>query len=301
MDQVTLLICITALPRASDNLTRALEAAMKFRDILAIEASGSPQESVTALSSQLALQNHGRVSGLVASWMPSLVMAEGWVASPVWENVREHVQKQLDADRRDLERRIAAGSSPGVVASELLEESQSGAVIAARARHYDVSVVACPQSDLEHKLVEAALFEAGRPVLLAPQVWRPRPIGRRIVVAWKPTRQASRALSDAEDFLQQASQVVLLTVDMDNTEDDCRRSGGDIIRHLERRGVAASACAIAPVGRTEARSVLDHAAAIDADLIVMGGFGRSRMSEFIFGGMTREMVRTASTPVLLSH
>lgn len=274
---------------------------MKFRDILAIEASGSPQESAMALALQLAVQNQGRVSGLVVSWMPSLVMAEGWVASPVWVNVREHVEKQLDADRRDLQSRLKGQDSPGVVSSELLEEGQSGAAIAGRARHHDVSVIGCPQSDLEHKVVEAALFESGRPVLLAPQKWSPRPIGRRIVVAWKPTRQASRALSDAEDFLQQASQVVLLTVDMDRTEDDCRRSGDDIIRHLERRGVASSACAIAPVGRTEARSVLDHAAAIDADLIVMGGFGRSRMSEFIFGGMTREMVRTASIPVLLSH
>lgn len=274
---------------------------MKFRDILAIVTSGSAQDSVTALSSQLASQNHGRVAGLVVSWMPSLVMAEGWVASPVWENVREHVQKQLDADRRDLERRIAGGPSPGVIASELLEESQSAAAIAERARHYDVSVIACPQTDLERKAVEAALFESGRPVLLAPGAWQPRPIGRRIVVAWKPTREAARALSDAEDFLQHASQVVLLTVDMDGAEDDCRGSGADIIQHLERSGVAASACAIAPVGRTEARSVLDHAAAIDADLIVMGGFGRSRMSELIFGGMTREMVRTASIPVLLSH
>ncbi|MDP3493259.1 MAG: universal stress protein [Hyphomonadaceae bacterium] len=274
---------------------------MKLRDILAIVASGSPQDSVVALSQQLCTQNRGRISGLAVSSMPVLVMTEGWVASPVWEDVRKHARTSLETVREQLQRRLEAEQTPGVVAGELLEDGQAPSTIAARARHHDVSVVGCPRTDTEQSILEAALFGSGRPVLLAPQAWVPRPIGERVVVAWKPTRQAARALSDAEDLLLQACRTIVLTVDMDHTEDECRRSGGEIAAHLERRGVKAEACAIAPIGRTEARAVLDHAAAIDADLIVMGGFGRSRMSEFIFGGMTREMVRTATIPVLMSH
>lgn len=274
---------------------------MKLRDILAIVTSGGPQDSVVALSQQLSMQNRGRISGLAVSWMPALIMTEGWVASPVWEDVRKHAQVGLETEREQLQRRLEAGQAPGAVASELLEDGQAASAIAARARHHDLSVVGCPQTDAEQRIVEAVLFESGRPVLLAPRAWRPRPIGERVVVAWKPTRQAARALSDAEDLLLQACRTVLLTVDMDHTEDECRVAGSDITAHLKRRGVNAEACAIAPIGRTEARAVLDHAVAIDADLIVMGGFGRSRMSEFIFGGMTREMVRSANIPVLMSH
>ena len=77
--------------------------------------------------------------------------------------------------------------------------------------------------------------------------------------------------------------------------------GVDITAHLARRGVKVQLANLDSMGRTDASVIDEHALAVDADLIVMGGYGRSRMSQFIFGGMTREMLKTARVPVLMSH
>lgn len=275
---------------------------MKFRDILAIAASGSPHDSVAAATAQLAGQNNGRITGLVAAWMPALVMTEGWVASPVWENVRVEARAQLgksvEAFRRRLDVETAAVAA---VSGILLEDGEAADEAAMRARHHDLAIVGCPQTDGERRLVESVLFNSGRPVLLAPRQWTPRRIGSNIVVAWTPTREASRALHEASDLIADAVRVTALTVDMTSACDECRNAGSGVVAHLARRGLDAKSCAIAPIGRTEGKAVLDHAHAIDADLVVMGGYGHSRMSEFIFGGMTREILGAATMPVLLAH
>lgn len=295
------LICVTAAFRSPVSVVRATEAVMKFRDILAIVVSGAPETNVVAMAQQLAEQNSGRVSGLMVARMPALIMTEGWVASPVWENIREHAQAGLNADLDQLRRRLSTQAPLGSVESVLLEDGQSSSSIAIRARHYDLVVMNRPETDGQQRLVESVLFDSGRPVMLVPPKWAPCPIGRNVIVSWTPTREASRALNEADDLLSGAYLVTILTVDMDRTESDCRNAGGEIAAHLARRGLSPRTCVIAPVGRTEAKAVLDHAAAIEADLIVMGGFGNSRMSEFIFGGMSREMIRTASLPILLAH
>lgn len=274
---------------------------MRFRDILAVTTSGE-DDSVVAVASQLALQNDGRLSAFVTAWMPVLILAEGWIASPVWGEVRSRAEARLQADLARLRRQLDAGTVPaGAIEGDVLDFAQVPAAVTMRAMHRDVAVTACAASDAQARLVEAALFASGRPVLLAPKRWKERQIGRNIVVAWKPTREAARAVAEADDLLADAAAVSIVRVDMDRTEDDCRAAGGEIADHFRRRHVHASACVLAPVGRSEARSILDHAEAIDADLIVMGGFGRSRMSEFVFGGMTREMMRSATIPVLMAH
>lgn len=275
---------------------------MKFRDIFAVAASGAPHDSAVAVAQQLAIQNEGRVSALQVAWMPALIMAEGWVASPVWADIRAQAEAGLTLDLAALSSTLKAGlPATGTVEGELLELGVFADVVAIRAQHHDVTVVGCTQTDAQQRLTEAALFTAGRPVILAPVAWKPREIGRNIVVCWKPTREAARALAEADDLLSHAYRVAVVRVDADHAEDDCLAAGGDIADHLGRRGVAVHTCVLAPLGRSEARAVLDHAAAVDADLIIMGGYGRSRMSEFVFGGMTRDMLRSANIPILMAH
>lgn len=275
---------------------------MKFRDILAIAASGEDSESILALARQVAEQNDGRVSGLLVAWTPPLLMADGWIATPVWANPESETRARLDEQLASLRASFNRSTAKtGAIDGELLAPGQPAACVATRARHHDLSVLGCPRTDAAQQLVEAALFESGRPLLLAPAAWKPRPIGRTIVVCWKPTREASRAIAEAGDFLAGAHRIVVLTVDTHRDASDCQSAGGAIADHFARCGRSVEMCAIAPLARSEARAVLDHAEAIGADLIVMGGYGRSRVSELIFGGMTREMLREASIPVLMAN
>lgn len=276
---------------------------MKFRDILAIVASATVDDHVIAAAEQLASQNDGKVTGLLIAWLPPVSLAvEGWAITPVWGDVVEDSKKQLAAELERVKQRLDRTGRGAGVESELLELAVGRIVTGLRGRHADITVVGRPRADFGQALVEGPLFESGRPVLVVPPGWKPRQIGKSILVCWKPTREAARALGDADDFLVNASQVTVATIDAQPSEDGYGpRPGLDIAAHLARRGVQVQLANLASMGRTEIEVIQEHALAIDADLIVMGGYGHSRMSEFIFGGMTREMLKSAALPVLMSH
>lgn len=276
---------------------------MKFTDILAIVASAKADEHVIAAAEQLASQTDGKITGLLVGWLPPVSLAmEGWAVSPVWGDVVEDSKKKLAAELERVKERLDRTGRSAGVESELLELSAGRIVTGLRGRHTDISVVGRPRADFGQAIVEGPLFESGRPVLVIPPTWKPRQIGKSVLVCWKPTREAARALADADHFLTTANLVTVATIDAQPSEDGYGpRPGVDITAHLARRGVKAQLANLDSMGRTEVAAIQEHALAVDADLIVMGGYGHSRMSEFIFGGMTREMLKTATVPVLMSH
>ena len=276
---------------------------MKFTDILAIVASAKADEHVIAAAEQLASQTDGKITGLLVGWLPPVSLAmEGWAVSPVWGDVVEDSKKKLAAELERVKERLDRTGRSAGVESELLELSAGRIVTGLRGRHTDISVVGRPRADFGQAIVEGPLFESGRPVLVIPPTWKPRQIGKSVLVCWKPTREAARALADADHFLANANLVTVATIDAQPSEDGYGpRPGIDITAHLARRGVKAQLANLDSMGRTEVAAIQEHALAVDADLIVMGGYGHSRMSEFIFGGMTREMLKTATVPVLMSH
>lgn len=276
---------------------------MKFTDILAIVASAKADEHVIAAAEQLASQTDGKITGLLVGWLPPVSLAmEGWAVSPVWGDVVQDSKKQLAAELERVKERLDRTGRSAGVESELLELSAGRIVTGLRGRHTDISVVGRPRADFGQAIVEGPLFESGRPVLVIPPTWKPRQIGKSVLVCWKPTREAARALADADHFLTTANLVTVATIDAQPSEDGYGpRPGIDITAHLARRGVKAQLANLDSMGRTEVAAIQEHALAVDADLIVMGGYGHSRMSEFIFGGMTRDMLKTATVPVLMSH
>jgi nucleotide-binding universal stress UspA family protein len=279
------------------------ERAMKMKDILTITTTGAPNEHVIAAAEQIARQNAGKVIGLVVGWLPPVSLSmEGWAVTPVWGDITEESRKELAAELLRVKTRLDAGGLGRDVESELLEMSAGRIATGLRGRHADITVVGRPHGDFDQAIVEGPLFESGRPVLIVPPNWKPREIGRSVLVCWKPTREAARALGDADDFLVNASQVTVVTIDARPSADGYGpRPGVDITAHLARRGVKVELVNLDSLGRSVANVIHDQALAMDADLIVMGGYGRSRMSEFIFGGMTREMLKMAEHPVLMAH
>ncbi len=279
---------------------------MQFRDILAIVTSHARDEHVLAFGEQLAIQNSGHLSSIVVDWMPALPLAvEGYVVDPTWSELVARIGKDLKSEAVKVKQRIDRNLDSNAVESLLLEPGAAKPIIATHARHADVAIVGRPTkttSDASHAILEGPLFESGRPVIIVPPDWRPREIGQSVLVCWKPTREAARALGDAEDFLAGADRVTLVTVDAKPSETGYgAHPGTDISAHLARRGVKVELINLDSAGRSETKAIQDQALAIDADLIVMGGYGRSRMSEFIFGGVTREMLKASTYPVLMAH
>ena len=144
------------------------------------------------------------------------------------------------------------------------------------------------------------LLRAGRPVLVVPDTVAPLQL-RRVVVAWKDTRECRRAVRDALPFLQQAKEILLVGIGEGEPESSAKRILSDVASYLLRHQVAAAheiwRQARGPIATDLLRLVQDE----KADLIVAGGYGHSRLGEWIFGGVTHELLASSPVCCMLSH
>lgn len=181
--------------------------------------------------------------------------------------------------------------------------------IAAIASHYfDLIVVAgglgaSSEASSIHAYIGRLLMECGSPVLMVPPGSPSANLPpRRVVIGWKPTREAIRAVHDALPFLQVAEKVDLLIVDPTTGERELQvQLGNDLAAHLSHHGVRAEVVTAHAGEETVGTTLIKHAARIDADLIVVGGYGHSRLREWVFGGVTHELLGRSVKPVLFSH
>jgi nucleotide-binding universal stress UspA family protein len=150
-------------------------------------------------------------------------------------------------------------------------------------------------------LAESLILSSGRPIILFPPDGAVSQV-RRILVAWNATRESVRAVADALPLLVKADAVeVLIVEDERHAMDQSKQPGADVARHLAYHGAHVEVRRIAPDGQEVGHLVLSRAAAFSADLLVMGAYGHSYVSEWMFGGVTRTVFQEADLPVLMSR
>ena len=193
----------------------------------------------------------------------------------------------LSAEARTLDAPVA--TAPGIFAQI--------------ARRFDLSIVGQPEPDkpeLDRLVVEAALFDAGRPVLVVPYIQRAGLELNQLMLCWDGSRSAARAAADAMPFIQRAKAVEVVIVASEPAKSD-ELPGADMAHHLARHGAQVELKRIVTSETDVASTILSHAADNSADFLVMGGYGHSRLREFILGGVTRGILASMTVPTLLSH
>ena len=171
------------------------------------------------------------------------------------------------------------------------------------ARRFDLSVVAQAQPDTdgpEALIVEQALFDSGRPVLVVPYIQSAPFKADRVMLCWDGSRPAARAAADAMPFLSRAKLVEVFIVESGKLKSD-EVPGADIADHLARHNLNVSVTRTVSGDIDVASAILSHAADVGADMLVMGGYGHSRLREFILGGATRAILSSMTVPTLMSH
>lgn len=205
-----------------------------------------------------------------------------------------------------IERFEQAANRAGVSAdSRALSASLAGAsdLFGRIARRFDVSVVGQAEPDKvapEELIIEAALFESGRPVIVVPYIQKDGLKLDRVMVCWDASRTAARALGDAIPFLMRAKSIDVVMVASERAKSD-EIPGADIAHHLARHGLTVDVKRIVTGGTDVPSTILSYAADASADFIVMGGYGHSRLREFILGGATRGILSSMTVPALMSH
>jgi nucleotide-binding universal stress UspA family protein len=171
------------------------------------------------------------------------------------------------------------------------------------ARRFDLAMVgqADPESsEIDQMIGESTLFEAGRPVIMVPYIQKAPLKLDQVMVCWDGSRPAARAIADAMPFLERAGLVEVVIVANERGKQD-EIAGADMGEHLARHGIEVDVKRMSAGDIDVADALLSHAADSGADFLVMGGYGHSRLREFVLGGVTQSILRSMTVPVLMSH
>lgn len=211
-----------------------------------------------------------------------------------------------EATRSALDRFTAACRRAGIAAEPLTLSSSFAGVgeqFGRIARRFDLSIVgqAEPEtSEVEEIVAESALFESGRPLIMVPYIQKAPLKLDRVMVCWDGGRAAARAIADAMPLLRRAGHVDVVIVTDERGKRD-QIEGADMGVHLARHGLNVEVTRTALGDIDVADVILSRAADMSTDFIVMGGYGHSRLREFVLGGVTRSILRSMTVPVLMSH
>jgi nucleotide-binding universal stress UspA family protein len=171
------------------------------------------------------------------------------------------------------------------------------------ARRFDLAIVGQTEpkgSAIEATLPVSTLFESGRPVIVVPYIQKAPFKLDRVMVCWDGSRPAARAIADAMPLLERAGHVEVAIITNERGKQN-QIEGIDMGQHLARHGLKVEVHRI-PRGDIDiADALLSHSADSGTDFIVMGGYGHSRLREFVLGGVTRSILRSMAVPVLMSH
>ena len=182
-----------------------------------------------------------------------------------------------------------------------LDDAPEGeGVVGSYGRVFDIIVLARPGDEWQSPsmiTLESALFESGRPVLIAPPT-SPRSLGTNILVAWNNSTEQARTMADAMPFLRLAERITICTVEGATVAGP---SGEQMARSLKMNGIAAEPITLKPGKRNAGETLLAKADELGCDLIVKGAYTQSRLRQMIFGGTTRHILANAKLPVLMAH
>ncbi|MGE9296146.1 MAG: universal stress protein [Puniceicoccales bacterium] len=275
---------------------------MAIKDILTlVDLAGKQHAARAALD--LAARCDANATGLTIAFEP---VVPGFVAAPMPADYIELARNQAlkaaqDAGKTFNDMARMAGVKAEVRTAEMITGGSAEAVLA-HCRLTDLVVVGQENPDepepMREMLIESILFESGVPVLVVPYIGGTLPL-KNVMVAWDGSPTASRAVHAAMPMLQMADKVTVMIVE--NGRRAHGEPGTDIATYLARHGLDVTIDVVPRPSGGVADAILNYVSDRSIDLVAMGGYGHSRMREFLFGGATREILGSMTVPVLMAH
>lgn len=213
------------------------------------------------------------------------------------EAAADHVERFCS--RHKLQRLAVPERRDAVSANWLQEDGDPAERLLFRTRHSDLVVLGRRQHAdyLPSGLIEELLIKSGRPIVIAPAE-APSRITGTIVVGWKETAEAARAVAASLPLLEQARRVILVGI---AEADGTGRALRDLSRQLAWHGISAEPHEVAGKFGPAKNRLLSVAKSLKADMLVVGGFGHGPLRELVMGGVTRTLLDEADMPVFMAH
>lgn len=278
-----------------------------MKNLLAFHDAGFDSGDRLDFAIGLAKALDAHLTTLALAEEPVFVGGAGTMAAAeIWTHALAEARREAAALAAQAAERIADAGVVGDARTASLTLGSVARIAALHARYADLSIVA-PQSDappvgLREEAFDGALFDSGRPVLATPATADPRDLAKRPMIAWDGGPLAARAIGAAMPLLQRAETISVAVVDPKPGRDaHGEEPGGDIALSLARHGLPVEVHQLPGARATVAETLTAHARDWNASMLVMGGFGRSRLRESIFGGVSREMLREPPVPLFMAH
>jgi nucleotide-binding universal stress UspA family protein len=279
--------------------------AVMLRNILVHIPSERSIRPIADSAISLASMNAAHLDAVSIGFETAIVVPpihSGAAVAAVYELEHEGAVARTDAALAVFETEARSAGITYGVRSFTGSPAESTAIVGALARLYDLTVVLQPDPDREtfdNTVPQEILFQSGGPVLFIPYTHKGRFEPKHIGIAWDGSRLAARALRDADPFLACAQTITIISIN--GKEIPAHVSAATLKAHLARQELTADILHMDADRADIQPTILSIAADTGLDLIVMGGYGHSRLNERILGGVTRGMLRSMTVPTLMSH
>ena len=278
---------------------------MSYKDILGVAISLEDDEAALVAAGELTARFGARATALiVAIHLGSDFAQEAQPLSALLDDLAEGPRHAAARERE----KIVAWLNQAPHDFEKRDLTIEGAVdrdeVVAHARLAELVVLARGRTHVRARrvLLEHVLFQSGRPILLIPGGPAAERRWERVLIGWNAKPEAMRAVTAALPLLQAAKEVFVATVDAKPShEGHGEAPGRELAQHLAHRNVRVEVRNLDSLGRSHTQALLDEASTVGAEVLVLGAYGHSRAQEFLFGGVTRDLLAHAPLPLLLAH
>lgn len=275
---------------------------MTYKSLLVHLELNGDNEGVLRIAAELARRSDARVVGVAACQPMSVLYSEGFFATDIITQDHDEIERELAVAEAQF--RDAFKGHPDIQWRTSICYDALADFIADEARSADLIITG---KDLGFSMLDETrrvnigdlVMRAGRPVLLVPQGVRSLPM-RNVFVGWKESREARRAVADALPLLRQARDVTVLQIAGKGEEKRAAECTQDVAAWLALQGVDARP-EVQPLMGSEPGFVRATLLERKCDFLVAGGYGHSRMGEWVFGGVTSDVLLDPDYCVLLSH
>jgi nucleotide-binding universal stress UspA family protein len=284
---------------------------MAFRDILVALDTARAARGRIEFAAALAERFDAHLIGLHPTLAAGAPRRRGYfdyfdhsLLDPLYRDYQQKMQADSELTRHLFEE---IATRRGLSSEWRTASGYPSEITALHGRYVDLIVLGQPDPDdlqavLFRPRPEEVALAVGRPILVVPYAGSWAQIGRRVLVGWDSSREATRAINDAMPLLAGAEAVTILAVDpADGPAGHGDIPGADIALHLARHGVKATIEATVSAGIGAGNALLSRASDVEADLLVMGAYGHSRVRELLLGGATRTVLESMTLPVLMAH
>jgi len=278
---------------------------MTFKDIVVHVDDSRNTSTRLDIATELAQRFDAHLTGI---YVKTPIYLPAYVAAQVGPDVLDlQAKSSSEAAEKVGDQFGETMRKSGLISEYRVGEGPIDEVVALHSRYADLAVIGqtdpdgdAPADDLD--MAGHVVLYSGRPVLVVPYAGSFSNIGKRILVAWNGSREAARAVNDAMPFLEGAKQVTVLSVNPSDTRDPLGDlPGADISLHFARHGVNVEASQIVADDIQVGDMLLSRVSDGGYDMIIMGGYGRSRLRELVMGGASRHLLHHMTVPVFIAH